>query len=260
MTPPTTLHIVEPDPAERASLAALLSTAGYETKTYGSAEMLIAADGDTGAAEHAQRAAIIADMSAPDDDGAALLKRIRESDGLAGRLPVVLVAAHVTAQQIVRAVEAGAVDVLEKPLDDRVLFAAVARGLDRFNVQLAEAGARSAARRRLQALLPRERDVLKRLLVRGSNKAIASDLGLSPRTVEVYRARIMAKTKAESLPELVRVAIAAGLADRDAAALTQACGASRSKSISGELACGTATEVEALSPPRNSTSRQRHAG
>lgn len=130
---------------------------------------------------------------------------------------MVLVAAQATVRQAVRAMKSGAVDFLEKPLDAAALFAAVERALDRSRSAEAGLSARSEARRRLQTLVPRERAVLERLLVRGVNKAIASDLGLSPRTVELYRARIMAKTKAAGLPELVRLAIEAGIWGRGGA-------------------------------------------
>jgi two-component system, LuxR family, response regulator FixJ len=216
MSGPAMIHVVEDDEVERASLAALLSTGGYETRTYPSADALLASDvlgtcseplDDRGSCP----SAIIADVQMPGISGLMLLQRLRSMSDPGGRLPVVLVTAHANVQDAVQAMKAGAVDFLEKPLDDVSLFAAVEMALDRFGNSTAKASARTAARRRLQTLLPRERDVLRQLLVRGSNKAIASDLGLSPRTVEVYRARIMTKSKAASLPELVRLAIEAGV-------------------------------------------------
>lgn len=213
---PATLHVVEGDDSERDSLVALLSTAGYATHAYPSAAALLASAAAVGASDASGRgpsrpSAVVADMQILGADGLALLQRPRGMDGLPVALPVVLVTAHATVQQAVHAMKAGAVDFLEKPLDDAALFTAVEKALDRFRSAKAEFTTRAEARRRLQTLLPREREVLERLLVRGFNKAIASDLGLSPRTVELYRARIMAKTKAAGLPELVRLAIEAGM-------------------------------------------------
>lgn len=219
---PATLHIVEADDGECASLAALLSTADYTVRTYASLEALLASEAALGSAEPADRGppqpgAIIAGMPIPGTDGLEFLRLLRGPNGALRALPVILVTARATLQDAMRAMQAGAVDVLEKPLDDHALFAAVERALKRFQSVAAEAVAASKARQRLQALLPREREVLQRLIVRGSNKAIASDLGLSPRTVELYRARIMTKTKAASLPELIRLALLAGIQEGPAA-------------------------------------------
>lgn len=213
--PPAILHIVGIDEAENTSLAALLSTAGYATRTYPSAEALLASDisGTSSVSKTGlpmPPGVIIAEMQMPGTDGTVLLQG-GGSPANAGALPVVLLTAHATVLQAVEAMKAGAVDVLEKPLDDAALFAAVETALERFKTTMKQSAVRTEAQQRLQTLLPRERDVLKRLLVRSSSKAIAADLGLSPRTVELYRARITAKTRAEGLSELVRLAIEAGV-------------------------------------------------
>jgi two-component system response regulator FixJ len=111
----------------------------------------------------------------------------------------------------VEAMKAGASDFIEKPFDDAALLDAIRAALDARPVSADEGRARKDAEARLAELSPRERDVLRGLVAGKINKIIAYDLSISPRTVEVYRANLMAKTGARSMSELMRIALAAGL-------------------------------------------------
>jgi two-component system response regulator FixJ len=133
------------------------------------------------------------------------------------RLPVIVMTGHADVPLAVRAMKAGAVDFIEKPFEERQLIDSVRTALGR--IKLAPAMAAPAecppeVSRHLTLLTPRERDVLQCLLEGKSNKIIAHELSISPRTVEIHRARVMEKMRADSLPLLVRMALAAGLAPR----------------------------------------------
>ena len=125
-------------------------------------------------------------------------------------LPVIVITGHGDIGLAVRAMKAGAVDFIEKPFDDDILLAAIRSALAR-NLHNAEREAQVAEiGRRLSSLSDRERDVLEGLVAGKPNKIIAHGLGISARTVEVYRANVMTKMRADSLSELVRMAILAG--------------------------------------------------
>jgi two-component system response regulator FixJ len=115
----------------------------------------------------------------------------------------------------VEAMKIGASDFLEKPFDDEVLLASVRSALDRLDVDHRRQAERSEVEGRLAMLSNRERDVLDGLVSGKANKQIAYDLGISPRTIEVYRANLMAKMQAASLSDLVRMALLAGILGRD---------------------------------------------
>jgi two-component system response regulator FixJ len=143
----------------------------------------------------------------PELDGLALQRRLNE---LGSRLPVIVMTGHGDVPIAVEALKAGAADFLEKPFDDTQLLAAVSSALATSKRERDEVAALAAITARLASLTPREREVLDRLVAGQPNKTIAYDLGSSPRTVEVHRARVMEKMHARSLPELVRMTIAAG--------------------------------------------------
>jgi len=124
---------------------------------------------------------------------------------------VIVITAHGDVPLAVEAMKIGAVDFLEKPFEDEVLLASVQSALDRGNREQKRQAERSTIERRLAALSNRERDVLEGLVAGHSNKQIAYDLGISPRTVEDYRAGLMTKMQAASLSDLVRMALVAGI-------------------------------------------------
>jgi two-component system response regulator FixJ len=199
MPAPALVHIIDDDDAVRDSLALLLGTADLEVQTYASAVTFLAA-----APQHAS-GCILTDVRMPDMDGLTLLRRLGEA-GI--RLPVIVMTGHGDVPIAVEALKAGAVDFLEKPFDDERLIAAIRNALDISRAVLSQAAANADTIARMGSLTPRERQVLDLLVAGKPNKVIAFDLGASPRTVEVHRARVMEKMGVRSLAELVRIVIA----------------------------------------------------
>jgi len=203
------VHVVDDDEAVRRSLAMLLASTGLTTKAYGSAEaVLVAARELDGLA----MGCVVVDVRMPGMDGISLMEALRR-EGVT--LPVVVVTGHGDIPLAVRAMRAGALDFIEKPYsEDRILDAVetaleAVRVVDQRRVLLAQAQARVAG------LSPREREVLAALVAGKANKVIGFELGISPRTVEVHRAKLMEKLRVRSLPEAVRIALAAGMGSED---------------------------------------------
>ncbi len=142
-------------------------------------------------------------------NGIELLRRLHNVNH---RLPVIMITGNSDVSMAVRAMKAGAVDFIEKPFDDEVLLATIGAALDTSGA-LGAAEAEAVAR--IAALSPREREVLDLLIMGKPNKAIARDLGLSPRTVEIHRARLMIRLDVGSLAEAVRLAVRAEFGRRD---------------------------------------------
>lgn len=193
------VHVIDDDEAVRSSLALLLESAGLSVRCYAAAADFLAV------ASSIEVGAVLTDVRMPEMDGLTLQRRLAESGC---RLPVIIMTGHGDVPIAVEALKAGATDFLEKPFDDSHLLDAVHKAIatsQRVH-QLVAATADIAAR--LATLTPREREVLDRLVAGQPNKTIAYDLGTSPRTVEVQRARVMEKMGARSLPDLVRMVIA----------------------------------------------------
>jgi two-component system, LuxR family, response regulator FixJ len=197
-----TVHVIDDDEAVRQALALQLGSAGIDVKTYESASAFLTV------APTVQAGCIITDVKMPEVSGIDLLRRLRE---LKVPVPVIVITGHGDVTLAVEAMKIGAVDFLEKPFEDEVLLASVRSALDRDNREQKRQAERSTIERRLAALSNRERDVLEGLVAGHSNKQIAYDLGISPRTVEDYRAGLMTKMHATSLSDLVRMALVAGL-------------------------------------------------
>jgi two-component system, LuxR family, response regulator FixJ len=200
------VHVIDDDDAVRDSLKFLLTAAGIEVRTYVSAKAFL----DTLA--NSVSGCVITDVRMPEMSGIELLQRIQEMQ-LA--LPVIVITGHGDVPLAVEAMKIGAVDFLEKPFDDEVLLAAVRAALRRKGAEDGREAERRQLIERIEALSRRERQVLDGLVAGHPNKIIAFDLGISPRTVEIYRANLMTKMQAASLSDLVRMALIAGLlADR----------------------------------------------
>lgn len=191
------VHVVDDDEAARESLAFLLETAGLVARTYESPLPFLDQLPLEGAA------CLITDVRMPEMTGIELLRRLKESGAV---LPVIVITGHGDVALAVEAMKLGAADFIEKPFDDEILLAAVRTALERGGESPVE-GERQAAAERLSSLSKREREVLEGLVAGYPNKTIAFNLGISPRTVEVYRANVMSKMQASSLSDLVRTAL-----------------------------------------------------
>jgi two-component system, LuxR family, response regulator FixJ len=196
------VHVIDDDEGLRESLAFLLRTAGIEGKTYASAKAFLDVLPDL------SLSCVITDVRMPDVSGIDLLRRLKE---LKIAAPVIVVTGHGDVALAVEAMKIGAVDFLEKPFDDEVLLASVEAALRQRGGQAKRDSERADIESRLAALSPRERDVLVGLVAGRANKQIAFDLGISPRTVEIYRANLMNKMQAGSLSDLVRMALVVGI-------------------------------------------------
>jgi FixJ family two-component response regulator len=191
-----TVFIVDDDPAIRDSLSLLLSLRGYRTATFALGQDLLAAIDATSAG------CVVADLKMPGMSGLELQAALRER-GIA--VPVVIVTAHGDVASARQAFRAEAVDFLEKPFDEAAAVAAVEAGFARERERLALGGREERRRANLSVLTDRERGVAE-LLVQGlHNRDVAERLGISPRTVEVHKARVMAKLGARNLVELIRL-------------------------------------------------------
>ncbi len=200
MTVERVVHIVDDDDGVRQSLAFLLSSAGLPVRLYNSATAFLAALASI------QGGCLITDMRMPDMTGLELLRELRaRAIGLAA----IVITGHGDVPLAVEAMKAGAVDFIEKPFEEQAILDAVHAALERGGDE--GRGDRAAIAGKLALLSERERQVLDGLTSGHANKTIAHNLGISPRTVEVYRANLMAKMQAKSLSELIRMAILADI-------------------------------------------------
>jgi two-component system, LuxR family, response regulator FixJ len=196
------VHVIDDDEPLRESLAFLLRTANIEVRTYASAVAFLDALPD------ARASCVITDVRMPGMSGIDLLRRLQE---LKIGMPVIVITGHGDVPLAVEAMKIGALDFLEKPFDDDVLLTSVRSALTRQDGDTKRHTERAEIENKLAALSNRERDVLGGLVAGRANKQIAYDLGISPRTVEIYRANLMNKMQAGSLSDLVRMALIVGM-------------------------------------------------
>jgi two-component system response regulator FixJ len=188
-----TVFVVDDDEAVRDSLSTLLDASGFRIEAHGSAKSFLA----SGACE--KRGCVIADIRMPDMDGLELQLAMKARGS---RLPVIIMTGHGDVPLAVRAMKEGAIDFLEKPYDTAVLLDSIKLALDR---DAGAVGASGPAQKKLSTLTPREKEVLDLVLAGKLNKNIAHDLGISSRTVEIHRGRLMQKLGAKNLAELIRM-------------------------------------------------------
>ena len=196
--PAEVVHVIDDDADVRQSLAFLLTAAGFAVRVHESAVAFLAVLAE------AREGCVVTDIRMPQMNGLELQRRLGE---LKAGLPVIVMTGHGDVPLAVEAMKAGAVDFIEKPFDDEVLLSAVRAALARRARESARDALTLEIRDRFKRLSEREREVLNRLVAGKANKMIAFELGISPRTVEIYRANVMTKMQADSLSELVRMAL-----------------------------------------------------
>lgn len=203
-----TVFVTDDDGHVRDSLCALLLAEGFAASGFPSAtaflahlDVLLSRSGLSGPA------CLITDVRMPGMSGIELLEEVMRRKI---SLPVIVVTGHGDVPLAVQAMKAGATDFIEKPYDGQAMLSAVSLALKAASSQQAQASVAQQAQARLSGLTQRERQVLDLLVGGASNKQIAFELDISPRTVEIHRAHVMDKMQAKSLSELVRLALAAG--------------------------------------------------
>lgn len=193
------VHIVDDEAPVRKSLAFLLTSSGYTVRVFESAPDFLAV------AKEITNGCLVTDLRMPDMNGVELLQALRAADAM---LPAIVVTGHGDVPMAVQAMKAGALDFIEKPFEDEVLLGALERAAEQFKARNIPDDRAFSIRAHLATLTERERQVLSGVVAGLPNKTIAYDLQISPRTVEVYRANVMTKMQAKSLPELVGMALA----------------------------------------------------
>ncbi|WP_308443940.1 response regulator transcription factor [Spiribacter halobius] len=189
------IWLVDDEEDIREAVGFLLGTAGYSVRTFAGPSELLAE------VTPAHRGCLLLDVRLPEMDGLELQTRLREA-GV--NMPILFISGHGDIPMAVRAVNAGALDFLEKPFDDETLLERVARALELDREQAEHVAAIGDIERRLGNLTPREREVMEHMLEGKLNKIIAADLGMSVRTVEVHRARVLEKLGVRNSSEMVR--------------------------------------------------------
>lgn len=191
-----TVFIVDDDPAVRDALSLLLGIQDYRVAVFGDAETFLKAY------KSEWRGCLVLDIRMPGMDGLTLQKHLAE---LGSELPVIIMTGHGDVASAREAFRAFAVDFLEKPLDHRKLLAAIADAFSRQCTRLVAEMNRSEIERLLARLTPREQEVMARVVAGQHNRDIAAELGISPRTVEVHKARMMDKLGVNNVADLVRL-------------------------------------------------------
>jgi two-component system, LuxR family, response regulator FixJ len=195
---PQVVHVIDDDEALRESLAFLLRSAKLDVRSFDSAKAFL------DVLPVSALGCVITDVRMPDMSGIELLRRLKE---LKLDVPVIVITGHGDITLAVEAMKMGAADFFEKPFDDDLLLASVRAALRQQKDQTKRGAERAEIEHRISSLSPREKDVLAGLIEGRANKQIAFDLGISPRTVEIYRANLMNKMQANSLSDLVRMAL-----------------------------------------------------
>ena len=196
------VHLVDDDEAVRRSAGFMLKTSGYKVSAYPSGVELLKEGKDL------PPGCILLDVRMPEMVGLQVQEALKQR-GIGH--PVIVMTGHGDVTVAVQAMKAGAVDFIEKPFEKAVLLSAIEEGFSRIEHAGRSHARAEEAQVRLQALTPRERDVLEGLVRGHPNKTIAYDLEISPRTVEIHRANLMSKLGVASLSEALRIAFAAGL-------------------------------------------------
>ena len=192
------VHVVDDDRAVRDSLSFLMKSVGFESMAYDSAEAFLAK------ADLNRPGCLIVDIRMQGMSGLELQQLLNERSS---KLPVIIITGHGDVPMAVQAMKAGAVDFLEKPYDNQLLIARIRLCLQQISKAQDKENRVAKEKSRLAQLTPRELEVMKLLVAGKHNKAIADDLDISVRTAEAHRAKVMKKLHADSLSDIVRIAL-----------------------------------------------------
>lgn len=198
-----TVFVVDDDEAALDSLVVLLKSDGLKAKGFQSAHDFLATF------DPEARGCVITDLRMPSMDGVELMRALK---GAGCILPVIVITGHADVSRAVDAMKAGASDFIEKPYESEQILRAVRASLEENDVAVDASAKRTRILRRMESLTARERQVLDLIMEGASNKVIAANLEISPRTVEIYRANVMSKMRADSLSDLIRATLQAGAA------------------------------------------------
>lgn len=194
------VYVIDDDHGARDSLEFLLDCAGIKVRSFASADEFLRASPPLGGA------CIVTDVRMPGTSGVELTEELKRR-GVT--VPVVMITGHADVPLAIQAMKAGVSDFIEKPFDDELLLSAIRKALAEQAEGQAAQAERQAIRNRIATLSGRETEVMDALVAGAANKVIAFDLGISARTVEVYRANVMLKMQAKTLSDLVRMAMIA---------------------------------------------------
>ncbi|WP_016704862.1 response regulator transcription factor [Pseudomonas chlororaphis] len=198
------VYVVDDDPGMLDSTVWLLESVGLKAVPFTSGREFL---------EHCDPsldACVLLDVRMPGMGGLNVQEELRQRDI---HLPLIFVSGHADVPIVVRAFKAGAVDFIEKPYNEQLLLDSVQQALSRADDRHSRNAGQARVEARLESLTPREKDVLLPLVQGYSNREIAEQLGVSVKTIDLYRSRVMKRMQAEHLPELVGMAIAVGLVD-----------------------------------------------
>ena len=196
------VYVIDDDPAMRDSLDFLLGSAGFNVTLFDSAQKFLEA------MPSLAFGCVVSDVRMPGMDGIDLLRQLKKEPKT---LPIVIMTGHGDIPLAVEAIKLGAIDFLEKPFEDERLVVMIGTALSHAANQSKTESISADIASRIASLSPRERQVMEGLVAGLSNKLIARDYNISPRTIEVYRANVMTKMQASSISELVRLAMRGGI-------------------------------------------------
>ena len=195
---PATVFVVDDDEAVRTSLRLLLKSVGLPVETFASAQEFL------DQFDPSRAGCLVLDIRMPGMSGLELQQHLNDRHSI---MPIVFITGHGDVPMAVEAMQAGAVDFIQKPFRDQDLIDRINRALEKDREMRSELRERDEIRRRMSQLTPREREVLELVTQGKANKVIAGDLNVSQRTVEIHRARVMEKMEAHSLAHLVRMVL-----------------------------------------------------
>jgi two-component system response regulator FixJ len=198
------VYVIDDDPAMRDSLDFLLGSAGLSVRLFDSAQIFL------NELPGLEFGCVVTDIRMPGIDGIELLRQL-DAGSSTTKLPVIVMTGHGDVPLAVEAMKLGALDFLEKPFEDERLIGMIETALSQSETSTKSEAVSAEMLARVASLTPRERQVMQGLVTGQSNKVIAREYDISPRTVEVYRANVMTKMQAGNLSELVRLAIRAGM-------------------------------------------------